>query len=108
MRGRTEFRLHFGVAVDFVVRHICSTMKTATVRDLRNHYTGILKWISSGEVVQITQRGKPVARLIPETPDIDSQIDWSRSPAMQRDRTKEKMLSSEESLALIREAGGQW
>jgi prevent-host-death family protein len=83
-------------------------MKTATVRDLRNHYTGILKWISSGEVVQITQRGKPIARLIPETPDIADKIDWSLSSALQRDRAKEKILSSEESLALIREAGGQW
>jgi prevent-host-death family protein len=83
-------------------------MKTATVRDLRNHYTGILRWIASGEVVQITRRGKPVARLIPETPHADSQIDWRLSPAMDRDRSKEKKLTAEESLILIREAGGQW
>ena len=90
------------------VLHICSTMKTATVRDLRNHYTGILRWIASGEVVQIIQRGKPVARLVPEIPDMDTRIDWSLSPAMHRDRSKEKKLSAEESLTLIREAGGQW
>jgi prevent-host-death family protein len=83
-------------------------MKTASVRDLRNHYTGILRWIASGEVVQITQRGKPVARLVPEIPDMDSRIDWSLSPAMHRDRSKEKKLSAEESLTHIREAGGQW
>jgi len=83
-------------------------MKTATVRDLRNHYTGILKWISSGEVVQITQRGKAIARLIPEKPEMDSRIDWSLSPAMRRDRTRERGLSAEESLGLIKEASGQW
>jgi antitoxin (DNA-binding transcriptional repressor) of toxin-antitoxin stability system len=83
-------------------------MKTATVRDLRNHYTGILRWIASGEIVQITQRGKAVARLVPESPEINTQIDWSRSPAIKRDRTKEKVLSAEDSLALIRESGGQW
>jgi prevent-host-death family protein len=48
---------------------MCSTKKTATVRDLRNHYTGILKWIRAGENVQISQRGKAVARLVPEMPD---------------------------------------
>jgi len=83
-------------------------MKTASVRDLRNHYTGILKWISSGEVVQITQRGKPVARLVPEIPDMTSQIDWNISPAMHRDRSKEKVLTAEESSTLIREGGGRW
>jgi prevent-host-death family protein len=83
-------------------------MKTATVRDLRNHYTGILRWIASGEVVQITQRGKPVARLVPETPDVDSQIDWSLSPAIHRNRSKERMLTAEESSTIIREASGQW
>jgi prevent-host-death family protein len=83
-------------------------MKTATVRDLRNHYTGILKWIRSGEVVQITQRGKAVARIVPELPEVSSKMDWSLSPAIQRDRSKEKGIPAEESLSLIREAGGQW
>ena len=40
-------------------------MKTATVRELRNHYTGLLRWVAAGEEVLITQKGEPVARLIP-------------------------------------------
>jgi hypothetical protein len=28
---------------------ICSTMKTATVRELRNGYTQLLKWLDAGE-----------------------------------------------------------
>jgi prevent-host-death family protein len=83
-------------------------MKTATVRDLRNHYTGILRWIASGEVVQITQRGKAVARLVPEIPENPSEVDWSLSSAIRRDRTQEKQLTSKESIELIREAGGKW
>ena len=83
-------------------------MKTATVRDLRNHYTGILRWIASGEVVQITQRGKAVARLVPEVPGNRAEIDWTQSSAILRDRTREKQLASAESIELIREAGGKW
>ena len=88
--------------------HYCSTMKTATVRDLRNHYTDVLKWISSGEAVQITRLGKPIARLIPEPVENTKSIDWTASPAYRRDRTLEKRLDAEEALNLVRESGGKW
>ena len=32
-------------------------MKTATVRDLRNHFAAVAKWIESGEQVTITRHG---------------------------------------------------
>ncbi len=41
-------------------------MKTATVRDLRNQFNRISKWLESGEVVQVLKRGKPFARIVPE------------------------------------------
>ena len=41
-------------------------MKTATVRDLRNKFSRISKWVETGEVVQVLKRGKPFARVIPE------------------------------------------
>ena len=41
-------------------------MKTATVRDLRNDFGRLSKWLESGETVQIVKRGKPFARVIPE------------------------------------------
>jgi antitoxin (DNA-binding transcriptional repressor) of toxin-antitoxin stability system len=67
-------------------------MKTATVRDLRNEFARISKLIKQGETVQIINRGKPIARLVPEPkqkswlgsmegtigklpPDIDEPID---------------------------------
>jgi prevent-host-death family protein len=43
-------------------------MKTATVRDLRNHFPRVAAWISEGEPVEITKSGKPFARLVPATP----------------------------------------
>ncbi len=41
-------------------------MKTATVRDLRNEFARVSKWLEKGEAVQIIKRGKPFARLVPE------------------------------------------
>jgi antitoxin (DNA-binding transcriptional repressor) of toxin-antitoxin stability system len=41
-------------------------MKTATVRDLRNAFSRVSKWLEAGETVQIVKRGKPFARVVPE------------------------------------------
>ena len=83
-------------------------MKTATVRDLRNHYTSLLRWIAAGEEVLITQKGRPVARLLPAGPDASPSVDWARSPEVRRDRSGETQLTAADSAALIAEAGGRW
>lgn len=83
-------------------------MKTATVRDLRNRYTSLLSWIGAGEEIIITQRGKAIARLIPEQDQTTQEVDWSQSPAVKRNRTRSRVLSAEESLEIIREASGKW
>jgi antitoxin (DNA-binding transcriptional repressor) of toxin-antitoxin stability system len=88
--------------------HFCATMKTATVRDLRNRYTSVLRWISAGEEVLITQRGKVIARLTPETDQTAGVVDWSASPEVVRDRSGETVLSAEQSANLLAEAGGRW
>jgi antitoxin (DNA-binding transcriptional repressor) of toxin-antitoxin stability system len=43
-------------------------MKTATIRDLRNSFPRVAKWIEEGECVEITRSGKPFARLAPVPP----------------------------------------
>jgi prevent-host-death family protein len=83
-------------------------MKTATVRDLRNHYTSLLGWVKAGEEVLITQSGKPVARLIPEKPPEPAKVNWADSPAVTRDRSSEKILTAQESLDLIHDAASKW
>jgi prevent-host-death family protein len=83
-------------------------MHTATVRDLRNRYSGLLKWIGSGEEVLITRRGKTVARLVPVSDESKGSVDWSRSPVMASGRRKMKKLSAARSRELIKEAGGSW
>ena len=40
-------------------------MKTATVADLRNRFPRVFKWIEEGEPVELTRRGKVVARIVP-------------------------------------------
>ena len=57
-------------------------MKTATVRDLRYSFPRIEAWLHSGEQIEITKRGKTIARLAPATnpprrlvkPDILAQL----------------------------------
>src|SRR5882724_615439 len=43
------------------VRHVCLTMKTATVRDLRKRFPRIAAWIEQGQPVEITRGGKVFA-----------------------------------------------
>lgn len=83
-------------------------MKTATVRDLRNRYTSLLSWIGAGEEIIITQRGKAIARLVPEPKQPGAMVDWSQSPAVKRDRSKSAVLTATESREIIHEASGKW
>lgn len=83
-------------------------MKTATVRDLRNRYTSILGWIGAGEEIVITQRGKAIARLVPEQDESARRVDWSQSPAIKRDRSSARALTAAESREIIHEASGKW
>ena len=83
-------------------------MKIATVRDLRNHYTSVLRWVSAGEDVIITQRGRVIARLIPETAEGAQTVDWLSSPEVLRDRSGDQILSAERSSEILAEAGGKW
>lgn len=40
-------------------------MKTATVRDLRTKFPVLARWMENGEPIEITRRGRVVARLTP-------------------------------------------
>jgi antitoxin (DNA-binding transcriptional repressor) of toxin-antitoxin stability system len=42
-------------------------MKTATVRQLRNEFGRLAKWLAKGETIEILKRGRPVADLVPKT-----------------------------------------
>ena len=40
-------------------------MKTATVRDLRNSFAQISRWLEAGETIEVTKRGRLFARISP-------------------------------------------
>jgi antitoxin (DNA-binding transcriptional repressor) of toxin-antitoxin stability system len=82
-------------------------MKTATVRDLRNRYTSLLRWISAGEEILITQHGVVIARLSPETAETARLVNWADAPEVRRDRSHDPILSAAQSEALIADAGGK-
>ncbi len=42
-------------------------MKTATIRDLRNDFGRLSKWLEKGETVEIIKRGRPYADLVPKS-----------------------------------------
>jgi antitoxin (DNA-binding transcriptional repressor) of toxin-antitoxin stability system len=83
-------------------------LKTATVRDLRNRYTSLLRWISAGEEILITQRGVVIARLSPETARNARAVSWADAPEVRRNRSHDVVLSAGQSEALIAKAGGKW
>jgi antitoxin (DNA-binding transcriptional repressor) of toxin-antitoxin stability system len=58
-------------------------MNTATVRDLRYSFARISKWLQAGKSIEVTYRGKKLARLIPaaraaatppERPDFEARL----------------------------------
>jgi prevent-host-death family protein len=52
-------------------------MKTATVRDLRNNFASLAKWIEHGEQITITRNGETFATLSPAKPQKPRKVDWA-------------------------------
>jgi len=40
-------------------------MKTASVRDLRNNFAKVSRWLEAGEKIEITKRGVPLGMITP-------------------------------------------
>lgn len=73
-------------------------MKTATVRDLRNNFADVAKWIEHGEQVAITRNGTPFATLAPAKAAKPRKVDWAARLA--RRKPVGRGLSKKESDAL--------
>ncbi len=58
-------------------------MKTATIQQLPLQWSDILRWVSAGEEVQITDQDRTVARVLPPAPDYlaRAQAIWGNDPA---------------------------
>jgi prevent-host-death family protein len=80
-------------------------MKTATVRELRNNYAKVLRWVSAGEEVQVTRHGKVVAKVVPAAPPSPAWLDWTQSAALQRPAWP-RVLTTDETAAVLAESQG--
>jgi antitoxin (DNA-binding transcriptional repressor) of toxin-antitoxin stability system len=83
-------------------------MKTATVRELRNEYSKLLRWIEAGEEIAISRRGRIIARLVPEQRPPARKVDWSASAAVRRNREGDRRLDAEQAALVLRESQGKW
>ena len=80
-------------------------MKSTTVRELRNNYSKVLKWVAKGEEVEVTRRGKVVARVIPPNSHTPTEVDWSKSAALNR-KPWSVRLTSDQSAAILADSQG--
>lgn len=79
-------------------------MKTATVSQLRNNCREALEWVAKGEEVELTLRGKVVAKIV--SPEICRPIavPWCTSATLNRQRLG-KTLTAEPSAAVRADLG---
>ncbi|HRE80882.1 MAG TPA: type II toxin-antitoxin system prevent-host-death family antitoxin [Opitutaceae bacterium] len=80
-------------------------MRSTTVRELRNNYSKVLEWVSKGEEVEVTRRGKAVAKVVPIAPVKPTEVDWSKSAALNR-KAWSTVLTAEQSAAILSESQG--
>ena len=100
MRAGCAHERRTQIAVDLrklVIQHRI-TMKTATVRDLRNHFADVAKWIEHGEAVTITRNGAAFATLAPAKAARPRKVDWAARFAKRKPLGRK--LTMEETTAL--------
>ncbi len=59
-------------------------MKTATVRDIRNDFARISRWLEEGEAVEIRKRGKLIGRITPTRTTAPPAREWPDFAARMR------------------------
>ena len=98
--------LGFGHIVDTTsMCYTMSHMKSTTVRELRNNYSTVLQWVSKGEEVEVTRRGKVVAKVIPPAAAQPAKVDWTQSAALHR-KPWSITLTAEQSATIVGDSQG--
>lgn len=75
------------------------------MRELRNNYSQVLRWVAKGEQVEVTRRGKVVARVVPPASTKAAKVDWAQSAALNR-QAWSKTLTAKESASILAESQG--
>lgn len=76
-------------------------MKTASVRDLRNNFARLSKWIEQGESVVITMHGKRFAELTPAKPEKPRKFKMPDFMARMKANFGDKVFTAEESQKMM-------
>jgi antitoxin (DNA-binding transcriptional repressor) of toxin-antitoxin stability system len=80
--------------------------RTATVRDLRNRFAAVAKWIEDGEQVTITRGGAAFATLAPTRPAKPRKVDWVARFKKRPPIPANRKLTKEETRAFYDEMKG--
>ena len=81
--------------------------RTATVRDLRNRFADVAKWIEDGEQVTITRHGAAFATLAPTRPEKPRKPDWAAWLKANPPIPAKRKLTREETQALYDDMRGE-
>jgi antitoxin (DNA-binding transcriptional repressor) of toxin-antitoxin stability system len=90
----------------FVIHNV-STMKTATIRQIRNTFPEILAWVQQGEEVIVLNRKTPVARICPLAVEANKEIQMPDFEGRAKKIWGNKTLSIAEELLQDR-GGSRW
>jgi antitoxin (DNA-binding transcriptional repressor) of toxin-antitoxin stability system len=90
------------------VKHNVSQMKTASVRELRQHFRSLLTWLEEGQEIQITMRRRVVARLVPDQPKPARKPKMPNFAARLKEIHGEKVISAGDVQAILEENKGRY
>ena len=80
--------------------------RTATVRELRNRFADVAKWIEDGEQVTITRHGAVFATLAPAQSQNPRKPDWKTRFKLRPPIPANRKLTKEETQALYDDMRG--
>jgi len=90
------------------VKHYASQMKTASVRELRQNFGGLLAWLEEGQEIQITMRRRVVARLVPDGRNIVTKVGMPDFAARLKKLHGKKVIGAQEAQAILDENKGEF
>jgi antitoxin (DNA-binding transcriptional repressor) of toxin-antitoxin stability system len=91
-----------------IVKHYASQMKTASVRELRQNFGGLLAWLEEGQEIQITMRRRVVARLVPDGRNIVAKVRMPDFAARLKKLHGKKVIGAQEAQAVLDENKGEF
>jgi antitoxin (DNA-binding transcriptional repressor) of toxin-antitoxin stability system len=83
-------------------------MKTATVRDLRTKFPVLARWMDNGEPIEITRRGRVIARLTPAAGDNAGNAKKPDMMKQLREIYGDYVMPDEEAKAILDYNKGKW